>query len=140
MAFPAVDVVQLLKCAAFSRSIYVIGNGRAPVLNGQPEHFEQAFMQQLSACFRDAAGESARVNTSDKQCFIGVDVANAPEECLVQQQGFDVAAMLTQAGIKVFKRYIERVGTDPIKRFRKLVEELHAAELAHVIVDQRAVV
>ncbi len=139
MAFPAIDVVQLLKCAAFSCAIHVIGNGRAPVLNGQPEHFEQAFMQQLSAYFRDAAGKSARVNTSGKQQFIGIDVANAPEECLVQQQGFDVAAMLMQTSIKLFKRNIESVGTDAIERFRKFVEELHAAELAHVVVDQRAV-
>ncbi len=135
-----VDIVELLKRAAFSGAIHIVRNGRSAVTNRKPEHFEQTFVQAFGALFRDAAGGSAWMNASVEQQFVRINVADAAEERLIEEKSLDAAAMLAQAVVEFCKGDVQSIGSDAIEGSGKFREELEAAELADVIVNQRPVV
>ena len=89
MALPGVDAMFQLKEASDSRSVHVIGHGRATEFDGAGEHIDQGLAQPLELCPGDACCLPARADTGARESFIGVDVADAVQQRLIEQGRFD---------------------------------------------------
>ena len=66
------------------------------------EHILDAFQQQCSLLWRQIGGLGLGVQLGTVQSFISVDIANARNEALIQQQGLELAAAAFQAGVEIF--------------------------------------
>ena len=81
-------VLHLEKSPAAFR-VHVIGNRRTSRVDGIGEHIDDGPVQAAGALGGEAVGKSQRMDTGAKQGFIGIDIADAPDEGLVEQQGLD---------------------------------------------------
>src|SRR5580765_5170134 len=74
-----------------------------------------------------------------EQALVGIDVSQAGQESLIEQQGLD-AGLASQAGAELLETDFERFGTQPRHPRGRTLAELDPAELAWVVIQQQAVV
>jgi hypothetical protein len=82
----------LLKTAALAVGIDVIGDRRALEPNRGGENVDHCAMQPPGALVAQAGGDGAGVNAGLEQSFVGIDVAHAAQEALIEQQRLDGGA------------------------------------------------
>src|SRR5437870_9402023 len=75
-----------------------------------------------------------------KQRLIGIDVADAPQETLIQQQRFDWSLAAARALDELLQTRLERLWPELFHPTRHSVTELQAAELAWIIIQQHAAI
>jgi len=85
----AVDLVFDLEVAAHALRINVVGDGRAAEFDGSAQDGLQGGAQADEFGASEAASLAARTDAGAEERLVGVDVANAVEQRLVQQRGLD---------------------------------------------------
>ena len=109
-----VDAVLKLKEAPDAICIHIIGHGRAAELDGVLEHFHEGGAEAKQLCAGKTAGLAARTDAGAKEAFVGVDVADAVEQGLVQERGLDGGSAALEETEEVFFRDGEGLGTGPV--------------------------
>lgn len=77
------------------------------------------------------------MNAGREECFIGVDIADAADKTLVQEQRLDGAFSSLEARKECLEIKLQGVGADALLRLFGV--EFEAAELAHVVEQQHTV-
>ena len=99
-----------------------------------------AYRQQKAFGFlaSETVGETQRVQPGQVQGFVGVDVAHARQEVLVEQQRLDLAFVLDQAPVKVVsgESFVKGFGTEIVQYFGRVVGQPHPSKFARVDEDQ----
>ena len=86
---PLVDAMLELEEAFHSFGIHVIGDRGASHLDGLLQHGLQRLAQTLQLRTGKPSGSASWPETGVEQAFVGVDVAHAREQRLVEQGGLD---------------------------------------------------
>jgi hypothetical protein len=84
LAIEARHVSEIAECGSASRDTVA-------------QHRLERLTEAVKAIGIQLVSGSLRANASGKQAFIGVDVAHASDECLIQEGGFDGSAAVGQA-------------------------------------------
>jgi hypothetical protein len=84
----------------------------------------------------DALGERTRMNAGAEERFIGVNIADAAQEGLVEEQRFDARLVAAELGGEFIERDFERFGAEAGNAAREVFAELDAAELAAIVVQK----
>lgn len=108
LAGAAVDPVLDLEVAAHAFGVDVIGHGTTAQLDGAAEDFDQSFAEAGELFAGDAGGLSARADSGAEEGLVGVDVADAVEQGLIEQRGLDGGLAAAEEGDEVFERDGER--------------------------------
>ena len=138
LAGAEVDAVLELEEAADAVGIDVVGDGGAAELNGVGEDVDKSLAEAGEFGAGEAAGVAAGTDAGVEEALVGVDVADAVEQALVQQRGFNGGAAAPEEGIEIFLRDIKwffpRAGVRCCNRQRVLLRREHgeAAEAARI--------
>ena len=89
LALAVVNKEVLLMVTGFARAVAVVAEGRAAVCNAFAQDLPDSFCQAPALCCAQAARRAARVNPREEQGFVGVDVAEAGDAALIEQEGLD---------------------------------------------------
>ena len=89
LVFAGVDAVLKLEEAADAFGIDVIGDRRAAELDGMAENLLESDMEAVEFGAGEPAGLAAGTDTGAEEAFIGIDIAHAGEQRLVEQCGLD---------------------------------------------------
>jgi hypothetical protein len=105
-----VDAMFELKESATAFGVDVIGDGGAALFDGLGEHFDDGLVQ-----FPDAFGAQARangqgMNAGAEEGFIGIDIADAADEMLIEQDGLDAGFAALEARAKFSESHLQRFG------------------------------
>ena len=106
-----VDAVDFLEVAWVSVGVAVVAEGAAAVVDGAVQDFFDRPRKAADLLTAEAVGGSSRVDAGIEQGFIRVDVADAGEEFLIEQRGFDGAPRLFQQRGECFWGEGEGFGT-----------------------------
>jgi hypothetical protein len=90
LAGAQVDAVLKLKKPALAIGVDVIGDRRAAQPNSVRQDLAQRGPQVVELGAGDAVGTPPRANAGMKEAFVGVDIAHASQQRLVQQSCLDV--------------------------------------------------
>src|SRR5262249_11527674 len=126
-----------LVTTAQARAADVIADRRAAQGDGAGENLDDRLAQALGLAARDLAPQKTRMQPRLEKCLVGVDVADAGDEPLVEQARLEIAAGLAQAVLPRGRVESERFGAEPVRLEESIergsiVEERDAAEAAHV--------
>ena len=89
LARPLVYEVLELKEATFPIGVDVVGNRRAAESDGLQENLAQRETEPLKLGESEPVTPAARPDARLKQAFVGVDIAHACEDRLIEQRRFD---------------------------------------------------
>jgi len=89
LAGPQVDTVFQLEKAANTIGVHVVGDRRAAQADGVLKNQDQGLAEPFKLGAGQPAGLTAGPNTSPEEAFVGIDVAHAGQQSLVEQGGFD---------------------------------------------------
>src|ERR1017187_1352161 len=120
--------------AAFG--VDVIGDGRSSGGDGLGEHGDDGVVEFAGAVASNALGERLRMNAGAEEGLIGVDIADAAHEGLVEQQALDARFMPSEGGGEFVERDFQRFGPEAGDATREVFAELDGAELAAVVEQQ----
>jgi len=132
--------VLLLKTAALAVGVNVVGNRRAFQPNRGGENIDHRSVQANGALLAQASRDGARMDARFIQRLIGVNIAHAAQESLIQQQRLDGGASRLQQLPKLVERDAERVGTERRGPFGQFFAPFDAAEMADVVINQQAAI
>lgn len=104
LAGAEIDAVLELEEAADAVSIDIVGDRGAAELDGVGEHVDQGLAQADEFGAGEASGMAAGTDPGTEEALVGVDVAHAVKQTLVQQRGLDGGAAATKEGIEIFLR------------------------------------
>ena len=85
LAGALVDAVTELEKALAALRIYIVGNGRSAGLDSFSEHLHNGAVQAARTRAANLRRGCLRVNPRAEQRLVGIDVADAAQERLVQQ-------------------------------------------------------
>jgi hypothetical protein len=133
LAGALVDAVLKLEKAADAIGINVVGDRGPAKLNG----VTQDLLESGAKAFQLSAGKpaclAARTDARAEEAFIGIDIAHAGEQCLIQERGLDGELAPTEEDGKILRTDSERLGTGGGKPFAACeIAELEAAEAAWI--------
>jgi len=89
LAFAAIDSMLKLKKSFLAVGIDIIGNRRSAERDGLAQHFPHRSMQFGQLLPRDGGRAAARTDAGPKQRFVGINVAHAAQQLLIQQRTLD---------------------------------------------------
>ena len=122
-----------LEEAANAVGIDVVGDGGAAEGDGVVEDGEEGGAEAVELGAGEAAGVAAGPDAGAEEAFVGVDVAHAGEEGLVEEGGFDGGAAAAEEGGKVGGGDGEGLGTGSGEGgLGAEVAEVEAAEAAGI--------
>ena len=105
-----IDAVLELEEAADAVGVDIIGDRGAAEPDGAFEDFAQGEAEALEFISSQAPSRSARPNAGAEETLVGVDVADAGEEGLVEQSGFDGEFAAAKEGGEGFGLDLEGLG------------------------------
>jgi len=79
------------------------------------------------------------VDTGGKQRFISVDIPNAGDERLVENDGFQPASPTPKPRVEILELDTQRIWTDTGQRRSSILKELDPPKLSNIVVKQNAV-
>lgn len=141
-SFTAINVVVALIVAGLTFGVTKVGNGRAAEGNGSAKYLLEGAAEGFGLFAGELDAQLRGMDFGAPETFIGVDVADAAEEALVQKKGFDAGAAAAKCGSEIGGADFERVGTKTgeLGREQRFVEISHAAETAWIGVAEFAAV
>src|ERR1039458_9440339 len=104
-----IDAVADLEEAFAPFGVDVIGDGRPSGGDGLGEHGDDGVVELAGAVAPDALGERQRMNAGAEEGFIGVDIADAAHEGMVEQQALDARLMAPEGGGEFFEGDFQRL-------------------------------
>src|ERR1700712_2730427 len=87
LAGAAVDVVVELKEAGYAVGVYIVGDGGAAQFDRLGEDLDKGRAEAAEFGPGETAGVAERTNAGMEEGLVGVDVADAVEQALVEQRG-----------------------------------------------------
>src|SRR4051812_27104544 len=87
----------------------VVVDGRSTGRNRFLQHLPHRVVQPLEFIPRERGGPAARTHPRAKEGLVGVDVANATQELLVEQRGLDRRLALAEKRHELFEREVQRL-------------------------------
>lgn len=114
LSFAIVDPGDAAVIAVDARHIPKVAEGRASGINAILQDLPDIAMQALNLGQRQVRAQGLGLNAAEKQGFIGVDIAHARYQALIEQGIFDRAfsplELLAEVGDREFVR--ERLGSE----------------------------
>ena len=107
LAGAGVDVVVELEEAGYTFGIYVIGDGGAAEFDGMFEDFDEGGAEAGELGAGESAGVAEGSDAGVEESLVGIDVADAVEEGLVEQRGLDGGLAGAEEDDEVFERDCE---------------------------------
>jgi hypothetical protein len=107
LAGAGVDAVFELEEASDAVGVDVVGDGGAPELDGVFEDVAEGVAETGELGAGEATGVPTRADAGAEECFVGVDIADAVEERLVEQGGLDGGLATAKEADEVFKGDLE---------------------------------
>ena len=131
LTIPLVDLKMVLKITPTVNPI----DAGAVSFDPLEKHLPDGCQQNRGLLLIQRACPGLRVDSGREQAFIGVDITQTGNEGLIQQQRFDRAFVLVQAGIKFFGRQslVQRLGAKTAGDLTRIVHQPHPSELAGVV-------
>src|SRR5579871_4658858 len=111
-AVPLVDAMRLLKTSEASVGVDVVGYRGATAGDGFGENFANGVVQAAGAGLAEFGGRQKGMNSGAKERFVGVNVADAAEEFLIEQQGFELGLARMQLFPELVEVDEEGLGTE----------------------------
>src|SRR5579884_1253161 len=140
LAFATVYLVHILEAAAAAFRVHVVGDGGSFALDGRAQNAGHRAVETASAVCAEAGGEGAGMDGGLEQRFVGIDVAHAADEALIQQQRLDAGLAFAQEGEKLGFAQAESIGAEAGDAGGKARGPFDTAELPRIVVDKDAVV
>ncbi len=99
----------------FPVGVLEAGEGRSPVVEPLAQHGADRSMEALDFRRRDAVGAALRMETSAEERLVDVNVAEASDEALIEENALELAGAACQAGAEHIggEGAGERLGSDP---------------------------
>ena len=88
-AGPLVDAVLHLEKPGFAGGIHVVGDGGAAEADRAPQDLLECETEAFQLGSRKTARDPPWADAGTEQALVGIDVANAGENRLVEKSGFD---------------------------------------------------
>ena len=92
-----VDAVQLLVCALHSVSIHIVAQCAAAMAECAAERQFDGTIQSADLIIAQFICWNERVELREEKGFVGVDIADAGEHCLIEQDIFDGPVRASQS-------------------------------------------
>jgi len=128
-----IDAMLELEEATDTVGVDIIGDRGTAEPDGAPENFTQREAEALQLIAREAARLAARANAGAKETFVGVYVAHAGEEGLVEQSCFDGEFAATKESGEGLGVDLQGLGSGSGKGFTfREITEFEAAEAAWI--------
>jgi len=121
-----------LESAFFAVGIDVIAQGASAMIDGAAEDQLDGAVQAIDLLASEAVGGGSGVDTAVEEGFIGIDVADAGDEALVEQGGLDGAAGFGQARNQLGRANLQRLGAKIAVICLTVAEPPDAAEAAGI--------
>ena len=113
-----IDAVADLEKSFSALGVHVVGDRRTSSGNGFGEHGDDGVVELAGAFAADALGERLRMNAGAEKGFVGVDIADAAEESLVEKQRLDARFVRSEGRGELIEGDFERLGSeagDPVR-------------------------
>src|SRR5258706_2420972 len=91
LAFARVDAVEELEAAFFAVGVDVVAQGAAAMVDGAAKNQLDGAVEAEDLVASQAVAGCGGVDAAVEEGFVGVDVADAGHEALVEERGFDGA-------------------------------------------------
>jgi len=101
LSLAGIDAVLDLEEAGFTVGVDVVGDRRAAGADGGLKDGSKGFVEAREARAGEAAGNACGADAGAEETFVGVDVADAVEERLVEERGFDGKLAAAEEGDEV---------------------------------------
>jgi len=103
LARTRINMMAKLKETGDSIGIHIVRHGRTAKLDGFGEDFDERGAESCKFRAGQLAGMASRANPSMEEGLVSVDIADAMEQRLVQQRGFNRCLALAEEGDKLFE-------------------------------------
>jgi len=142
LSIALVNAVAPLKTAEISVRVHVVRNRRSPQPNRIVEHLANGPVQTPQFIRREPRAEPHGMDSRAPQAFVSVDVSNAPQHMLIEQQRLDSRAPVLQQSDELRFRCFQRIESERAENFlgRGVLQKTYAAESASIRVAQFAAV
>ena len=133
-----VDTVPELELATLAVGIDIVGNGGAAETNCFGQNLADCPMEPKELFPRQIFGDASRMQTRAEQALVCIDVANAAQNFLVEQQRLDAGAPRSEVSAEILGADFERLVAQMSLEIRqlRLRDEKHAAEAPDVRIAQ----
>jgi hypothetical protein len=121
-----------LEGAFFAVGVDVIAQGAAAMIDGAAENQFDRAVEAEDLIAVEAVGGDCGMNAAVKKGFIGVDVADASDEALVEEGGFDGSAGFGEALGELGRTNLQRLGAEVCVMCLTVAEPPNAAEAAGI--------
>ncbi len=137
-----VDAMPFLIAAGLPVGIDEVGDGGAAQADGFAEHALHGLAQAVDFLVGEIGGQARGMQARPPQAFVSVDISNAAQDALIEQQRFDSGATARQTATKFLRGNRQRVVTQAFAQFGdfRVAQKQHLAEAANVGVTQLAAV
>ena len=95
--FTSIDAVKKLEAACFAIGIDIVAQGAAAMVDGAAEDQFDGAIEAEDLLASQPIGGDGGMNPSVKERLVGVNVADAGDQTLIEQGGFDGAAGFGEA-------------------------------------------
>jgi len=128
------DVRAVVKAAGGAPVKVII---ETPFLTDRQKADASRLVQAAGALGGEAMGKSQGMDAGAKQGFIGINIADAADEGLVEQQGLDTDFVALERAHEIFARDFKRFGAKPGDADGESLAEFQTSELAAIVEQQR---
>ena len=104
-----VDPVLKLEFAAIAVGIDVVGNGRAAGTDGFGQNLADCAVERQELLLRQVFRDARRMQARAKQALVRIDVADAAQDALVEQQGLDASAPRSKFSAEFLRADLQRL-------------------------------
>src|SRR5208282_6881280 len=99
----------------FAIGVDIVGNGRSTERDGLAQHLPHCAMQFPQLVAGHGRRAPPRTDAGAKQRLVGIDVADAAQQLLIEQRALDGSLAATKQGNKTFLADIERFDASGIE-------------------------
>ena len=124
--------MEQLESAFFTVGINIVAQGAAAVIDGSAQNDFDGAVEANDLLALEAMGGDGGVNAAVEKGFIGVDVADAGDEALIQQRCFDRTASPGKARNQFIRTHCQRLGPEVFVMCLTVAQPPDAAETTGV--------
>jgi len=114
LSFARVDAVEELEAAFFAVGVDVVAQGTAAMVDGAAKNQLDGAVEAEDLVASQAVAGGGGVDAAVEEGFVGVDVADAGHEALVEEGGFDGAAGFGEALGELIGTDLQGLGAEVI--------------------------
>lgn len=111
-SFAVVNAMVMLVIAGNTVGIEEIGNGRTAEGDGLTENFLEFGIEDFDLIGLQVRTTLSGMNFGAPQAFVGVNISDAANDGLIEEQGFNVGAPTVDQGDESFASGFKRIGAE----------------------------